>query len=78
LLNYERRGVPERENGVYVYPWNPGDAEQDVLRVTEDLGKPGRVLLDPLVMRADGTLSIADYKLSPDGTRLAGSPDAAR
>ncbi|MDP2325009.1 MAG: prolyl oligopeptidase family serine peptidase [Gammaproteobacteria bacterium] len=71
LLNYERRGVPERENGVYVYSWNPGQAEQDVVKVTHDLGKPGRVLLDPLAMRADGTLSVADYRLSPDGSRLA-------
>ena len=71
LLNYERRGVPDRESGVYVYPWNPGQAEQDVLRVTRDLRQPGRVLVDPLAIRADGTVSIADFKLSPDGSRLA-------
>lgn len=71
LLNYERRGVPDRENGVYVYPWNPGQAEQDVLRVTRDLRQPGRVLVDPLAIRADGTVSIGDFKLSPDGSRLA-------
>ncbi|MDH4021916.1 MAG: prolyl oligopeptidase family serine peptidase [Gammaproteobacteria bacterium] len=71
LLNYERRGVPDRESGVYVYSWNPGDAEQDVLRVTTDLDKPGRVLVDPQAIRADGTLSVGDYKLSPDGSRLA-------
>jgi prolyl oligopeptidase len=71
LLSYERRGVPDRESGVYVYTWNPGDAEQDVLRVTRDLGVPGRVLIDPLAIRADGTVSLGDYKLSPDGSRLA-------
>ncbi len=71
LLNYERRGVPERESGVYVYSWNPGEAEQDVLRVTDDLEKRGRVLIDPLAIRADGTVSVGDYKLSPDGSRLA-------
>lgn len=71
LLNFERRGVPERESGVYVYPWNPGQAEQDVLRVTDDPDKPGRVLLDPLAIRSDGTVSVGDYKLSPDGSRLA-------
>ena len=71
LLSYERRGVPDRESGVYVYSWNPGDAEQDVLRVTTELGKPGRTLIDPLAIRADGTVSVGDYKLSPDGTRLA-------
>lgn len=71
LLDYEHRGVPERENGVYVYPWNPGTAEQDVLRVTRDLRQPGRVLVDPLAIRADGTVSIGDFRLSPDGSRLA-------
>ncbi|MEQ1801662.1 MAG: prolyl oligopeptidase family serine peptidase [Gammaproteobacteria bacterium] len=71
LLDYERRGVPDRENGVYVYPWNPGAAEQDALRVTRDIREPGRVLVDPAALRADGTASIADFKLSPDGSRLA-------
>ncbi|MEO8445161.1 MAG: prolyl oligopeptidase family serine peptidase [Gammaproteobacteria bacterium] len=71
LLDYERRGVPDRENGVYVYAWNPGQAEQDALRVTRNLAEPGRVLVDPAVMRADGTASIAGFKLSPDGSRLA-------
>jgi len=71
LLSYERRGVPDREAGVYVYSWNPGDAEQDVLRVTRDLEEPGKVLIDPLAIRADGTASLGDYKLSPDGSRLA-------
>ena len=61
LLDYERRGVPERENGVYVYAWNPGQAEQDVLRVTRDLSQPGRVLVDPRVLRADGTVAVADF-----------------
>jgi len=71
LLDYERRGVPDRENGVYVYAWNPGSAEQDALRVTRDLGQPGRVLVDPAVIRPDGTVSVADFKLSPDGSILA-------
>lgn len=71
LLDYERRGVPDRENGVYVYAWNPGGAEQDALRVTRDLGDPGRVLVDPAAVSADGTVSVADFELSPDGGRLA-------
>ena len=71
LLDYERRGVPERENGVYVYAWNPGQAEQDVLRVTRDLSQPGRVLVDPRLLRADGTVAVADFALSPDGRSLA-------
>ena len=71
LLDYERSGVPDRENGVYAYLWNPGTAEQDVLRITRDLDDRGRVLVDPAAFRADGTASIGDFSLSPDGTRLA-------
>ena len=71
LLDHERRGVPERENGVYVYPWNPGTAEQDALRVTRDRDEPGSVLVDPVAIRADGTVSLGGFELSPDGSRLA-------
>ena len=71
LLNYERLGVPDRENGVYVYAFNSGQAEQDVLRVTRNLREPGELLVDPARIRADGTVSIADFKLDPAGRRLA-------
>ncbi len=71
LLDHERQGVPRRENGVYAYAWNPGQAEQDVLRITRDLADPGTVLVDPMVVRADGTVSLGSFELSPDGTRLA-------
>ena len=71
LLNYERRGVPDRENGVYVFAFNPGQAEQDVLRVTRNLREAGEVLVDPARIRSDGTVSVADFKLDPAGRRLA-------
>jgi prolyl oligopeptidase len=71
LLDYERSGVPHRENGVYVFPWNPGTAEQDLLRVSDDPGRRGRVLVDPAAFRADGTASLGGFVLSPDGGRLA-------
>lgn len=71
LLDHERSGLPDRENGVYVFSWNPGQAEQDVLRVTRDPAQPGTVLVDPASFNGDGTVSIADFKLSPDGSLLA-------
>jgi len=71
LLNHERQGVPDREHGVYVYAFNPGTADQDVLRVADAPDSPGRVLVDPAAFRADGTASIGDFSLSPDGSRLA-------
>ncbi len=71
LLDHERSGLPDRENGVYAFSWNPGQAEQDVLRVTRDPAQPGTVLVDPASFNGDGTVSIADFKLSPDGSLLA-------
>lgn len=71
LLDYGRQAPPQREHGVYVYLWNPGRAEQDALRVTSDLSQAGRVLVDPAVIRADGTVSIGAFRLSPDGRQLA-------
>ncbi len=71
LLDYERQSPPQREQGVYAYLWNPGQAEQDVLRVTRDPAVPGHMLVDPAVIRADGTVSIGAFRLSPDGTQLA-------
>jgi prolyl oligopeptidase len=71
LLDHERMGLPERENGVYAYTWNPGQAEQDVLRITRDPADPGTVLVDPVSFNADGTVSLGDFKLSPDGSLVA-------
>jgi prolyl oligopeptidase len=39
--------------------------------VTDDPAERGRVLLDPNLLRADGTISIGGYQLSPDGRKLA-------
>ncbi len=71
LLDYERAGVPEREAGVYVYTYNPGDAEQDAIWVTTDPAEPGRVLVDPEAFSADGTVSLGEFALSRDGRLLA-------
>ena len=71
LLDHERIGLPDRENGVYAYTWNPGQAEQDVLRITRDPEEPGTVLIDPASFNADGTVSLGEFKLSPDGSLVA-------
>lgn len=71
LVNYERMGVPMREAGIYVYTFNPGLAEQDAIWVTPDPATPGRVLVDPAALSADGTVSLGDFRLSPDGRLLA-------
>ncbi len=71
LIDHERFGVPRHEAGTYVYAYNRGTDEQDSLWVTTDLRQRGRLLLDPNQLRADGTVSLGDYELSPDGALLA-------
>ncbi|MEZ5561540.1 MAG: prolyl oligopeptidase family serine peptidase [Gammaproteobacteria bacterium] len=73
LLDHERMGLPQRENGVYAWTWNPGQAEQDLLRISRDPGQAGAVLVDPASFSADGTASLGDFRLSPDGRLVAWS-----
>ncbi len=71
LVDYERFGLPASRSGVYVYTYNSGTQEQNTIWVTDNLAERGRVLLDANQLRADGTLSIGRYTLSPDGKKLA-------
>jgi prolyl oligopeptidase len=71
LWNYERRSVPERVGAQYAWFRNTGLQNQPVLYVTRDLAEPGRVLLDPNTLSADGTVALSGASFSEDGTRLA-------
>ena len=71
LYNYERFGVPVEEGGRYFYLRNDGQQDQAALRVADELGDLGRVLIDPESLRGDATVSLADFVPSPDGKLLA-------
>ncbi len=71
LINYERVGLPDEQGGVYVFDYNDGRMEQEVVRVSDDPTQLGRVVLDPNSMAADGSVSVGGYELSPDGQYLA-------
>jgi prolyl oligopeptidase len=71
LWNYERRSVPERVGAQYAWFRNTGLQNQPVLYVTRDLAEPGRVLLDPNALSADGTVALSGASFSEDGARLA-------
>jgi len=71
LIDYERVGLPDEQAGVFVFDYNDGRMEQDVVRVSRDPTDLGRVVLDPNAMADDGSVSIGDYELSPDGRYLA-------
>jgi prolyl oligopeptidase len=71
MIDYERFGIPQAGGHRYVYTYNTGQLEQDQLWITDDPAQPGRLLIDPNLLSADGTVSIGSYVLNQDGSRLA-------
>lgn len=71
LWNYERYGLPEHAGGRYVFTRNDGLQDQSVLYVQDGLEGEPRVLLDPNTWSEDGTVALAGYEPSPDGSMLA-------
>jgi prolyl oligopeptidase len=77
LWNYERFSAPFARGGNYFYFYNPGLAPQSLLYVTQDPRTPGRVLLDPNTLSADGTVALSSIAPSFDGRLLAYSTSEA-
>ncbi|MGC4029900.1 MAG: prolyl oligopeptidase family serine peptidase [Steroidobacteraceae bacterium] len=71
LYRYERSGVPVQEGGRWFFLHNDGRQDQAVLRVADNPADPGRVLIDPGALSADGTVALTDFVPSPDGRLLA-------
>ncbi len=71
LYDYERFGVPTQRGGRFFYARNTGLQEQSVLLVADDLTGEPRVLLDPNTLSVDGTVSLAGYAISDDGSLMA-------
>jgi prolyl oligopeptidase len=71
LWNYPRLEVPFERGGQWFQFRNPGLAAQATLYVMEGPGAPGRALLDPNLLSADGTTAISVAEVSDDGTLLA-------
>ena len=71
IWNYERYGMPVKEDGRYFFVRNDGLQNQGVLYVMEGLDGPARVLLDPNELSPDGTVALAAWSVSPDGRRVA-------
>ena len=71
LWTYERYGLPSRHGQRYFYQRNDGLQNQSVLYVTDALGAPPRVLIDPNRFSADATVSLADFVIAPTGELVA-------
>jgi prolyl oligopeptidase len=71
LWNFERYTVPHQEGGRYFFEHNDGLQNQNVLLVAESLNAEPRVLLDPNLLSADGTVALAGRDISDDGKLMA-------
>ena len=71
LWNYERYSVPHKEGGRYFYRKNDGLQNQSVLYTMASLTGTPRVLLDPNLLSDQGTIALANYSISPDGSFMA-------
>lgn len=71
LQNYQRYSPPFHEGDKWFYSANSGLQNQNVHYYTYDLNKPGKVIVDPNALSADGTVSISSIHLSPNGRYAA-------
>lgn len=77
LWNFERYGLVTKRAGKYFYLRNDGLQNQSALWVQDGADARPRLLLDPNLLAADGTVALTDYKASPDGRWLAYATAAA-
>ena len=71
LWNYPRVSVPFWEGGHWFYRRNSGLQRQAVVYTRDALDGPERMLLDPNQLSPDGSIALADFSPSPDGTHFA-------
>lgn len=69
--NYERISAPQKEGGRYFYTRKGGQRDQPALWVREGANGIDRVLIDPALWSADGSIALAEWKASEDGRHLA-------
>lgn len=83
LWNYERYSAPGKIGNKYIYSKNDGLQNQSVWYITNSINDPGRVLLDPNKLSADGTAALGgssftdNGKLWAYGVAIAGSDRTA-
>jgi prolyl oligopeptidase len=71
LWNYERFGLPIKRGNRYFYTRNDGLQNQSVLYVADALDDEPRLFLDPNRLSEDGTVALAGWELSDDGSQMA-------
>ena len=70
LWNFPRFGLPRKAGGRMFYTRNDGLQNQAVLYVVDRAGDAPRVLMDPNLLSATGTVAVTEISPSDDGTLL--------
>ncbi|HPC95144.1 MAG TPA: prolyl oligopeptidase family serine peptidase [Sedimentisphaerales bacterium] len=71
LTNYPRYSSPSKQGGRYFFWKNDGLQNQSVLYVQDNLNAETRVVVNPNLLSADGTVAVTTAALNWDGTKLA-------
>ena len=71
LWDYERFSLPRKAGGRYFYRYNDGLQNQNVLYTQTRLDAEPELLIDPNTWSDDGTIALAGYWLSEDGSHIA-------
>ncbi|MFP4019346.1 MAG: S9 family peptidase, partial [Bacteroidales bacterium] len=71
LKDYPKMGTPRKVGGKYFFFKNEGLQDHPILYMKEDLEEEPTVVLDPNEMSEDGSVSLAQYKVSNDGKYIA-------
>ena len=71
LWDYERFSLPKKAGGRYFYEYNDGLQNQEVIYTQTSLDEQPELLIDPNTWSDDGTIALAGYYLSNDGSLLA-------
>ena len=71
LYDYAKYSTPSRKGEFYFFTKNSGLQNQSVLYIQRGLEGTPEVLIDPNAWSADGTVRLAGYEASKDGTLLA-------
>ncbi len=71
VWNYKKEGTPVRKGEYYFVSRNDGLQNQSVLYVKKGENGEERMLLDPNTLSDDGTVALANYSFSEDGSYMA-------
>jgi len=71
VYNYEKRSMPSKRGGKYLFYKNDGLQNQYVLYIQDSPESEAKVFLDPNTLSEDGTVALADASMSKDGKYFA-------